>query len=65
MAKSRDYKERQVDEKYHKAFVAAHVVRHTVATFLPSALIRGSNPLLKELKMSTNTGENISVWCSG
>ena len=36
MAKSIDCKERQVDEKNHKAFVAAHVVRTAHGRNIPS-----------------------------
>ena len=43
-AKSRDYKERQVDRKKRKVFVTAHVILRTTAMFLASALNRGSQP---------------------
>ena len=55
VAKSRDYKERQVDRKKHKVFVTGHVVLHMSAMFLASALNRG-NHSPEILKMTTNTG---------
>ena len=39
-SKSGDYKEKQVDEKYRKVFVTAHVVVRTAVMFLDSALNR-------------------------
>ena len=45
LAKSRDYKERQVDRKKRKVFVTAHVILRTAAILLASALNRGSHPL--------------------
>ena len=43
-AKSRDYKERQVDGKKRKVFVTAHVALRTAVMFLASALSRGNHP---------------------
>ena len=54
-AKSREYKERQVDEKYHKVFVTPHVVKRTAAMFLASAINRGNHPP-EVLKIATGTG---------
>ena len=42
---SKDYKEKQVDEKYRKVFVTAHVVLRTAAMFPASALNRRSHLL--------------------
>ena len=42
-ARSRDFKEKQVDEKYRKVFVIGYVVMRTAAMFLASALNRGSH----------------------
>ena len=52
-AKSRNYKERQVDEKYRKVFPTAHVVLRTAAMFLANALNRGHPP--KILKVASNS----------
>ena len=54
-AKSREYKERQVDEKYRKVFVTPHVVMRTAAMFLASAINRGNHPP-EVLKVATGTG---------
>ena len=42
-SKSGDYKEKQVDEKYRKGIVTAHVVLRTATMFLDSALNRGNH----------------------
>ena len=55
VAKSRDYKERQVERKKRKVCVTRHVVLHMAAIFLASALNRGSHSS-QILKMTTITG---------
>ena len=55
VAKSTDYKERQVDGKKHKVFATGYVVLHMPAMFLASALNRGSHSL-EILKMTTING---------
>ena len=53
-AKSRNYKERQVNEKYRKVFLAAHVVLRSASMFLANALNRGRHPP-KILKVASNS----------
>ena len=59
--KRKDYKDRQVDEKYRKVFVFAHVVLRTAAIFVASAPNRGNHPRPKTLKMANDIGNDTSV----
>ena len=59
MSKSRDYKERQVHEKYHKVFGNAHVAVRIAVMFPASALSRSHSAEI--LKMATKTGGNASL----
>ena len=68
LSKSRNYKERQVDEQYRKVFVTAHVVLRKAAMFLASAPNKGSYPR-EYLKIPTNTwgkyfclGQWLTIW---
>ena len=57
-SQSGDYKEKQVDEKYRKVFVTAHVVVRTAVIFLDSALNR-ENHSPEIFKIVTNTGDRL------